>query len=167
MKSIQVAYTFNDKNYHGAYKEHLKHRQKLWIYGRSLLCVLIILFGAYLLIYGQEEKTNELLSYIFICGGSLGFMRPMIWQMWHERGVRKNPAYNTKLQFFFKQEGVSVIGNEGKVELKWEQIMDLHVTAKGVLVYPDPKRFLWVPKSAFEEGEMEGVVAFKTLIGKS
>ena len=146
---IEISFVFNDANYHGAYQEHLKHRQKMWIRVRSALCVLMVLFGGYLLVVQSQSGKSGIFGPLFITAGSVGFLRPMIWQMWHERNVRKHPAYHTTLHYTFDQKGVHVDGKQGRYLLAWGELYECVLRRKGVLVYPEKKKFLWIPRRCF------------------
>lgn len=161
---VKVTFEFNDTNYHGAYREHLRHRNKMWIYIRSILCILIIGFGAYLMVaYAQKQSTggNTFFGPLFVTAGSIGFLRPMIWQMWHERNVRKNPNYGSEIQYTFDHTGIKVSGEKGEYSLPWEKLYEYVIRSKGLLIYIDKKRFLWVPKKVFKENQWIAIVKFE------
>lgn len=94
-------------------------------------------------------------GYIFIAAGSVGFLRPMIWQMWHERIARKNPAYGTKVNYLFNNQGVTISGTKGSFLLKWQDLYELTFTKKGLLIYQTKKQYLWIPISALEGSRSE------------
>ena len=155
-EKVDVSFTFNDTNYHGAYKEHLKHRRKVWIIVRSILCVLMVMFGAYLTIVNSQPLEGGVPAFfgpLFITAGSVGFLRPMIWQMWHERNVRKHSAYGTKLRYVFSENGVKIIGKQGDFQLAWDELYECVLRKKGVLIYPQKKQFLWIPKRSFNSDQ--------------
>ena len=74
----------------------------------------------------------------------------MIWQMWHERIARKNPAYGTQVHYLFNDDGVTVSGTKGSFSLKWQDLYELTFTKKGLLIYQTKKQYLWIPGTALE-----------------
>ncbi|MDB9741691.1 YcxB family protein [Akkermansiaceae bacterium] len=150
MNEIKLSYQFNDQNYHGAYKAHMQHRYKRWIYLRSFICICMILLGGYLMTFTKERAF----AYMFVTAGSLAFLRPIIWQMWHERIARKNPAWGSKLHFTFNDEGVSLSGNQGSFTFPWADLFEVYLAKKGILIYLNRKKYLWIPYSA-AEGKLE------------
>jgi len=88
--------------------------------------------------YAQKQSTggNTFFGPLFVTAGSIGFLRPMIWQMWHERNVRK-------------------------YSLPWEKLYEYVIRSKGLLIYIDKKRFLWVPKKVFKENQWIAIVKFE------
>jgi hypothetical protein len=155
-KSITVSFILDDQSYHGAYSAHLRHRYFKWLVIRSFVCVSFVLFGAYFITLTQERLLGNFLVVL----GSVGLLRPMIWQMWHERLVRKNPAFKKKLTYTFSEKGLRIAGNKGVFELSWNEIFELVISARGVLIYQTKKSYLWIPKAAFEIGEMEKLTEF-------
>ena len=114
---------------------------------------------------GEAAGVNAAFGPLFITAGSVGFLRPMIWQMWHERNVRKNVAYGTKLNYSFSESGVSVRGSQGKFELPWEELYEMVITKKGVLLYQTKKGYLWIPRKAFTEiqwSDLPRFLSYKT-----
>lgn len=103
------------------------------------------------------KNPRDPLAFVFVAGGSVGFLRPMIWQMWHERGIRKHPAFGTKMFFTFGDDGVEVGGKKGKYQIKWEDLFELKITKKGVLMYTSKKSFLWIPVKCFKDNELQYV----------
>lgn len=90
--------------------------------------------------------------------GSLGFMRPMLWQMWQERGLRKHPAYDTKVSYIFSVAGVKMSGKAGDADIPWTEFHELKATKKGLLIYQDKKQYIWIAKDAFKTNEMQEIV---------
>ena len=157
---IKASFVFNDKTYHGAYAEHLKHRRNLLMRLRALMCVVFIVVGAVMIIKSDNRtnKTLFALGAISVSAGSIGYFRPMIWQMWHERNARKNPAYKSKVHYIFSDEMLTVDGKQGRFDIAWEDVYELVGTKKGVLVYTNKKSYLWIPKVAFKDDEMQEAV---------
>lgn len=93
--------------------------------------------------------------------GSVGFIRPMLWQMWHERVLRKHPAYETEVKYTFSPSGITMDGKAGKATMAWADVYQIKVTRKGLLIYQDKKQYLWIPESDFESGQMQEVAALK------
>ena len=97
--------------------------------------------------------------------GSLGFMRPMLWQMWHERGLRKHPAYETEVEYVFSPTGITMNGQAGEAVVPWSEIFQVKVTRKGLLIYQDKKQYLWIPEADFGEGQMKSIQQMKDAQG--
>lgn len=93
--------------------------------------------------------------------GSLGFMRPMLWQMWHERGLRKHPAYETEVHYEFSEKGIKMSGRAGDADVPWSGFYQVRPTKKGLLIYQDKKQYLWIPKADFQTGQMQEVAQMK------
>ncbi|MFC4993474.1 YcxB family protein [Rubritalea tangerina] len=155
-QKIIITSTFDGTSQHGSYFQHMLYRHRWWVVLRSLLCVAGICFGAYLIEPGSKAGA---LGGILVMAGSLGFMRPMLWQMWHERGLRKHPAYGSKVVYRFDEEGVEMRGKAGDADVAWGALYELKPTRKGLLIYQDKKHYLWIPKSDFKYGQMEEVAA--------
>lgn len=154
-KAHTVSFILNDKNYHGAYMQHLLHRRRGWMLVRSIACLLCVCLGAYFLTLTSQRP----LGYIFVAGGTLGLLRPMIWQVWHERMVRRNAAYGTRISYVFSKQGVEIKGEQGDFEIAWDKLVDLAITKKGLLLYPNKKSYLWIPKAAFKKLSMHEATA--------
>ena len=170
--SIKASFVFNDQTYHGAYIRHIRHRLKFWVYLRALLCIGFITAGGVLIAIslGDDNRTLAGIGTFSVVAGSFGFMRPIIWQVWHERQARHNPCYNTRLHYGFAEDVLSVKGNQGNYDLEWEKNYELVVTKKGVLIYMTKKSYLWVPKAALKSVEemqkVEKIVQFAPTILK-
>lgn len=93
--------------------------------------------------------------------GSLGFMRPMLWQMWHERGLRKHPAYETEVHYEFSDHGIKMSGLAGDADVPWTELYQVKPTKKGLLIYQDKKQYMWLPKSDFQSGQMQEIAKMK------
>ena len=106
-----------------------------------------------------QQKNMEVLGAMFVSAGSIAMVRPLLWQMWHERLARKNPAYGSKMHYVFSEEGVAIAGNQGKYSLSWEELYDAAQMKKGIHLYTAKKSYLWIPKVAFGE---EDWVCFKS-----
>lgn len=150
---VQLSYLFDDQHYHGAYGKHLWHRSKHWIILRSLCCALAIIIGGLMMI----QNSRDLLAYFFVTGGSIGMLRPMIWQMWHERSMRKNPAFGTTLHFSFDATGLTLSGKQGKHHFHWNDIFELKQTNKGLLIYPSRKKYLWIPQAVLKKDSVKKI----------
>ena len=92
--------------------------------------------------------------------GSLGFMRPMLWQMWQERGLRKHSAYDSMVRYTFSSSGVSMAGKAGDMKVDWSEFYELKALKKGLLIYQDKKQYMWIESSAFGEGQLDAVMQF-------
>ncbi len=151
---------FDGRSHHGSFRQHLWHRWKWWLVARSFVCVALVVIGAYMAIHysGKGKKFADFISVAFILMGSVGFIRPMIWQMWNERKLRKHPAYGTKICYTFDQEEIIMDGESGKVVVPWCALTEVVETKTGLLLYQNTKDYLWIPGYDFEVGEMGEVV---------
>ena len=157
MKEITIHTTFDGKSQHGSFPRHMWHRYKAWVITRSLLCVAAVCLGCYILEPGTKWG---MFGGALVMVGSLGFMRPMLWQMWQERGLRKHPAYDTEVSYVFSGQGIKMSGQAGDADIPWPNFYELVPTKKGLLIYQDKKQYLWIANDAFREGEMQAAVAF-------
>ena len=93
--------------------------------------------------------------------GTFGFMRPMIWQMWQERRLRKHPAFESEITFRFNSDGIKIHGAIGDADLGWADIYQVMPTRKGMLIYQDKKQYMWIPLADISAEQMQRVAAFK------
>lgn len=147
MAKIKISFELSEKNYHGAYSQHIKHRYKWWMRIRLLFCISVILIGAYLISFTSEKG----IGYFSVVFGSFGIMRPMIWQMWHERNVRKNPAFGTIINYTFSKKKLTISGEQGEYSVPLTQIYEFVYARKGLLIYLNKKRYLWIPKEFIKD----------------
>ena len=110
--------------------------------------------------YGRGNKEANFVTISFILLGSMGIMRPMIWQMWSERKLRKHPSYGTKIRYVFDTENIIMNGSSGEVRVSWDVFFEVVETKKGLLLYQNKKDYLWIPSYDFKAGEMTKVVNF-------
>ena len=158
VSEITIHSKFDGPSQHGSFGQHMWYRYRWWVVLRSLLCIAAIGFGAFLI---EPGTKGGLLGGLLVSVGSLGFMRPMLWQMWHERGLRKHAAYETEVVYVFSEAGVKMTGEAGDVDVPWSGLHEVIVTRKGMLIYKDKKHFLWITKSDFAAGQMEEVRQMK------
>ena len=158
MADIIINTRFDGPSQHGSFRHHLWMRHRPWVIARSLLCVAGVVVGAYLIEPGTEAG---IFGSMLVVVGTLGFMRPMIWQMWQERGLRKHPAYETDITFRFNRDGVKIQGAIGDAELGWGDLYQVAPTKKGLLLYQDKKQYMWIPSADISAEQMQRVVAFK------
>ena len=152
---ITIIIPFDGKSQHGSFTQHMWHRYRWWVILRSLFCVATVFLGAYLI---EPGSKGAVIGSILVMAGSLGFMRPMLWQMWQERGLRKHPAYGSKVRYTFSEKGLSMAGKAGEAVVPWSDFYEVKQTKKGLLIYQDKKQYIWIAADAFEVGEMTKAV---------
>ena len=157
-KIIEIASKFDGPSQHGSFSKHMWYRYRWWVILRSFFCVAAICFGAYLIEPGTKGGA---FGGFLVMVGSLGFMRPILWQMWHERGLRKHPAYETEIHYEFSDHGVKISGVAGDVTVPWVDFFQVKPTKKGLLIYHDKKQYLWIPKVDFKLGQMQEIAQMK------
>ena len=59
------------------------------------------------------------------------------------------PGYGEKLMWTFQPEGYSGRIGESRSFVDWNHVSETKFTPDGVLIYPQPGLWEWVPKSAF------------------
>ncbi|MGJ8672071.1 YcxB family protein [Rubritalea sp.] len=155
---ITIITAFDGKSQHGSFPQHMWHRYRWWVITRSVLCVVAVCLGAYLM---EPGTKGGVIGGGLVMVGSLGFMRPMLWQMWQERGLRKHPAYNTKVRYTFSEKGLSMAGSAGEATVTWEELYELKSTKKGLLIYTDKKQYIWIAAAAFGEGQLAKVLGLR------
>ena len=86
---------------------------------RRFVCLAMIAIGGFFAVksYGMADKRADFITISFILLGSIGYIRPMIWQMWSERKLRKHPAYGSEITYTFNAEEVIMEGSSGKVSV--------------------------------------------------
>jgi type VI protein secretion system component VasK len=158
--SIVIESMFDGRSHHGSFKQHLWHRWRRWLILRKFVCIAMVVIGGFFAIktYGQGNKLANFITISFILLGSVGYMRPMIWQMWNERKLRKHPAYGTQIHYAFSADGVMMDGASGKVSVPWSEFYEVVETKKGLLLYQNKKDYLWIPSYDFQDGGMGKVV---------
>lgn len=158
-KPIIIDSIFDGKSHHGAFRQHLHHRWKWWLRARAFVCIALVIIGAFIAVKysGQGKKLPDFISIAFILLGSVGLIRPMIWQMFAERKFRKHKAYRTKIRYEFSADGIKMSGNAGKADVPWESFYEVVETPKGLLIYQNKKEYLWIPASDFRVGEMNSI----------
>jgi len=161
-KSIKVSSMFDGRSHHGSFREHLWHRWRVWMLLRRFACVAMVCIGGYfaVLSHGSGDKFLNFITISFILIGSIGFVRPMVWQMWSERKLRKHPAFGSKINFEFNQTEIVMDGRSGSVNVPWTELFEVVETKKGLLLYQNKKDYLWVPAYDFKLGEMSEIVGF-------
>lgn len=157
-KIIEITSKFDGPSQHGSFTKHMWCRYRWWVILRSLLCIIAICFGAYLIEPGTKGGA---FGGFLVMVGSLGFMRPMLWQMWHERGLRKHPAYETEVHYEFSEKGIKMSGRAGDADVPWSDFYQVRPTKKGLLIYQDKKQYLWIPKADFQTGQMQEIAQMK------
>jgi len=114
---------------------------------RRFACLAMLIIGAYFAVktYGSGNKFADFVTISFILIGSIGFVRPMIWQMWSERKLRKHPAFGSKIDYAFNPKEVIIDGSSGTVNVPWSEFYEVVETKNGLLMYQNKKDYLWVP----------------------
>ena len=157
---ITIASMFDGRSHHGSFRAHLWHRWRGWLILRRFVCIAMIVIGGIFAIktYGRGDQFANFITITFILLGSIGYMRPMIWQMWNERKLRKHPAYGTEIIYTFGPEEIIMDGVSGKVVVPWCALNEVVETKTGLLLYQNKKDYLWIPSYDFKAGEMAKVV---------
>ena len=155
-KSIIVESRFDGRSHHGAFRQHIRYRWKWWLLARAFVCLALIVIGAIFTIKysGQGKKLADFISVAFILLGSVGLIRPMIWQMFAERKYRKHPAYESTIRYEFSSNGIKMSGKAGKADVPWSQFYEVVETAKGLLIYQCKKEYIWIPGYDFQLNQM-------------
>ena len=161
-ESIKVSSMFDGRSHHGSFREHLWHRWRVWMLLRRFACLAMVCIGGYFAMksYGGGSKFHNFITISFILIGSVGFMRPMIWQMWSERKLRKHPAFNSKIHYEFNPKEVIMNGSSGRANVPWSEFFEIIETKKGLLMYQNKKDYLWIPAVDFKTKEMSQIVIF-------
>lgn len=156
---ITISSMFDGRSHHGAFRLHLSHRWKWWLRVRAFVCLALLIMGILFVIKfsGGGNKYADFSAVAFILLGSVGFVRPMIWQMFAERRYRMHPAFNSKIQYTFSNTGVNMTGKAGDVDVPWSSFLELVDTSKGLLMYTNKKEYIWIPSSDFNPGEIAQV----------
>ncbi|MGJ8657289.1 MAG: YcxB family protein [Akkermansiaceae bacterium] len=159
-EAIKIDSMFDGRSHHGSFRYHLWHRWGRWLVLRRVVCIAMVLIGGVFAIktYGRGDKFANFITISFVLLGSVGYMRPMIWQMWNERKLRKHAAYGTEIHYVFSPEEIVMDGSSGKVHVPWSEFIEVVETKKGLLLYQNKKDYLWIPSYDFEAGEMGKVV---------
>ncbi len=167
-KTIAIESMFDGRSHHGSFRQHLRHRWRGWLLLRKIVCIALVVIGGCLALktQGSGNKFDQFITTSFILMGSIGYMRPMIWQMWNERKLRKHPAYGTKISYVFQKDEVIMDGVSGKVHVPWSQFIEVVETKTGLLIYQNKKDYLWIPGYDFKQGEMAQVVSMANLHNK-
>ena len=161
-ENIKISSMFDGRSHHGSFSEHLWYRWRRLMLIRRFACIAMLLIGCYFALktYGSGNKFADFVTISFILIGSIGFIRPMIWQMWSERKLRKHPAFGSKIEFSFGANEVVMNGSSGSVNVPWSEFYEVVKTKKGLLMYQNKKDYLWIPEYDFKSGEMEEIVSF-------
>jgi len=157
--TISIESMFSGKSHHGAFRQHIRHRWKWWLIARSFVCVALVILGTYIAILysGKGNKLPDFISVAFILLGSVGIIRPMIWQMFAERKFRKHKAYNSIINYKFSAKGIQMSGQAGKADVPWSSFYEVVETSKGLLIYQNKKEYIWIPSDDFKPGEMKAI----------
>ncbi len=157
---IKIESMFDGRSHHGSYRQHLWHRWRWWLVLRRFVCIALVVIGGIYAVktYGRGDKRANFITTSFILLGSVGYMRPMIWQMWNERKLRKHPAYDTKITYTFSAEEVIMDGVSGKAVVPWCALSEVVETKLGMLLYQNKKDYLWIPAYDFKDGQMGEIV---------
>ncbi|WP_018969106.1 YcxB family protein [Rubritalea marina] len=158
MSDISIHSRFDGPSQHGSFRHHLWQRHRGWVIARSLMCVTAVGVGAFLIEPGTE---GGVIGSVLVVAGTLGFMRPMIWQMWQERMLRKHPAFDTSIDYTFTAQGMQMRGEAGDVDVSWADLHSVVPTKKGLLIYQDAKQYMWIPVADITPEQMEQVAAMK------
>jgi len=161
-QAIHIKSKFDDKSHHGSFSAHLWHRWRRWLVLRRFVCIAMIMIGGYMAMrsYGSQDRFANFVTISFILLGSVGLMRPMIWQMWSERKLRKHPAFGTEIEYVFNHDEVNINGESGDVVVPWCALCEVVETNKGMLLYQSRKDYVWIPSRDFSKGEMSKIVKF-------
>jgi hypothetical protein len=157
---IAIKSMFDGRSHHGSFREHLWHRYRRWLILRRFVCIAMVVIGGIFAVktYGSGDKFANFITITFILLGSIGYMRPMIWQMWSERKLRKHPAYGTEINYTFSANEIIMDGVSGKIHVPWNQFVEVVITKTGLLLYQNKKDYLWIPSYDFKDGEMAKVL---------
>lgn len=159
-QSIKIESMFDGRSHHGSFRQHLWYRWRRWLILRRFVCIAMVIIGGVIAFKtnGSGDKWANFISISFILIGSVSYIRPMIWQMWNERKLRKHPAYGTKITYTFNAEEIIMDGASGKVVVPWCALSEVVETKLGMLLYQNKKDYLWIPGYDFKAGEMGEIV---------
>ena len=155
--SITIESMFDGRSHHGSFRQHLWYRWKGLLVLRALLSVAMIGIGAFFMIAYNDIGKAQLIGSALVVMGSFALVRPMVWQMWSERKLRKHPAYGSKIMYKFSKEGIMMDGKSGKVEVPWVVFKEVVALPKGMILYQNKKDYMWIPAYDFKGDEMEQI----------
>lgn len=63
--------------------------------------------------------------------------------------IKAIPGYGEKLDWLFKNDGYEASTGGSQSRVAWSHVAETKATPDGVLIYPQPDLYEWVPRSAF------------------
>lgn len=108
----------------------------------------------------QGRLKPQAIGGALVAMGSIGLMRPMIWQMLHERGLRKHPAFGTQIRYTFTVEGMQMSGKAGSADVSWSEFFEVVETTKGLLIYQNKKSYIWIPVCDIASDQASTIIDF-------
>lgn len=106
------------------------------------------------------QTKLQIIGGVLVTMGTFGLMRPMIWQMLHERGLRKHPAYYSRIRYIFSAEGMKMAGKAGAVKVPWNEFFEVVNSPKGLFFYQNKKSYIFIPSSDLSVEDAHTVLGF-------
>ncbi|MCX5662694.1 MAG: YcxB family protein [Planctomycetota bacterium] len=69
------------------------------------------------------------------------------------RRFAERPDKDEEVEFTITPDGMTVVNATSRTEWSWKGLHKVVCTPKGILVYPQPLLFNWLPRSAFAPGD--------------
>jgi hypothetical protein len=123
------------------------HQKKSRTIAKWCLMLLILFFAI------QQYFENGVIV-AFILAMPLLLLFVIVWKVaayQMESNVRKNPHLGEHITFTFDEEGIQAEGESFFWTLAWKGIIQIVSTPQGLLLYPQPQIFYWIPRDAIVE----------------
>lgn len=115
--------------------------------GIAALCVLFVIG----LGIGKDKIDNQTLAIftlvtVFSLISGFRFFRAKSFFVQQIKGI---PGYGEKQSWLFKDDGYEARIGESQSHVSWNHVTETKATPDGVLIYPQPTLWEWLPKTAF------------------
>lgn len=134
-------------NGYAAHQQHIRRRG--FRLAMIVLYALLVLSGiAWLL--SAVGPTPSILASIAIFGFYLYFANRTVWKWRVRRQFRKRPDAGDDIEWRFTPDVIYGASSSSRSELMWSNFSKMVQAPFGVLLYPNPTIFHWIPRHAFE-----------------
>ncbi len=140
---IKATTTVSDNEFRIFLKYHLIKEKVMVKYAIPAILFIVVIIGAQ---FSRERAFNGwVLVSVMVLLALPVFVKYLIF-----KGFRKNPSYNTIVNWEMDEIELRGSGVEFSLSLQWRFLYEAYVTSEGILLYPQRHMFYWIPRSGFE-----------------
>ena len=156
--SITATFRWTPEKLIMAQRYHFRHTcRPIFLFLINLICAIIGIAGVTILYFDGFAFFPAALILVSLYWF---FIRQFERRWFTARMFKKRPDNNVELNWTFSESGIETSSNLAESKFSWAAIAKIVATPEGLMLYPTPEIFHWLPSCAFASlSDMDVVVA--------